>query len=368
MWKRLFKKSDPSPDPPAAAVTAPVTLKQRVAAFWEWYGSVAERFYEEIENKRCGELQPEVSAKVDVLLPDMGWVFGPGEGGEGHSFTLTPEGNAHKRLVAQYWLRCAPQLPGWTFYGSRQPSELHRGGHSIRIDGKEFGAHEIWLTPQVDADREVVDLMVWHPLFEQIEERLRWTVTFLWLDEALGEDGVSQRIGEIKLGDEKLAGAIPLSELPEFISELERDREWRRIPPHARYFSYQRKNPARGAGLREDILTGTTRHLKLIQDFPMETNPLGKIGVEYVMVAIPMSLLPDGEQVAARGEVEDALEAALGRERSGEVLGGATGLENAYIDLVLYDAGRSRSLVKSVLAATPYAGDYTIANFTMPSR
>lgn len=363
MWKRLFKKSDPSSDP---AVAQPVTLKQRVAAFWEWYGGVAARFYSEIESKRCGDLEPEVSARVNHLLPGMAWVFGPGENGSGHSFTLTPEADPHRRLVAQYWLEQAPEIEGWTFYASRQPSELHLSDKSISIQDTKFGAHEIWLTPCVNAEAECVDLTVWHPLFDQIEKRLRWMVTFLWLDEALGEDGVSQRVGEVQLGAGALAEAIPLSELPEFIGALEAERGWTRIPPHQCHSGYRRQEPERGGGLRQDIVAGTTLQMRIVHDYPMDSNPLAALGAEYEMIILPIDLLPPGQQVDARGQLEDSLESALSKSGCGKVLGGAIGLENAYIDVVLFDAGRSRHIIKSVLAATPYAENYRTAAFLQP--
>ncbi len=354
MWKKFFSRPAPAPEPPQ-------TLKQRVRAFWHWYSGAAEGLYAAIEEKRCGDLEPLVSPKVDEFLPGMAWVFGPGENDVGHSFTLTPEGDPHQRLVAQYWLQNAPQLEGWTFYASRQPSKL--GGHSIRINDTDFSAEEIWITPFVDEQEECVDLTVWHPLFGTIEQRLRWTVTSLWLDEALGEDLVSQRIGEVKLGDDQLAGSMPLSELPDFIAQLEQENGWKRFIPYLCYSAYRYDEPELEAGLRKDIFAGTTLQMRIVHDYPMDSNPLADFGAAYEMIVIPIDMLPSGRQVDVRGELEETLNAALESEGAGKVLGGASGLENAYIDFVIFDGARSRHLVNSVMAATPFAERYSIANF-----
>ena len=169
MLKNLFRRKSftplPLPEP------AP-TLKARVFEFWEWYRGVAKRFYSELENIRGAGLQPEVSAKIDELLPGLGWVFGSGEGCRGHSFTLTPEGDPDKRFIAQYWLQQAPALENWTFYASRQPSDLHTGEHLIEIDGMKFAANAIWLVPRENGAQKKVDIMVWHPLFDRVLERL----------------------------------------------------------------------------------------------------------------------------------------------------------------------------------------------------
>src|SRR3954463_10690202 len=102
----LFKRK-------AAAVATETTFKGRVDRFWEWYGSVGERFYRMIEEKRAPELPDEMSTKVNEVVDGFAWVFGPGEEG-GHSLTLSGEGNPHRQLLAAYWVSRAPKLKGWT--------------------------------------------------------------------------------------------------------------------------------------------------------------------------------------------------------------------------------------------------------------
>ncbi len=364
MWKNPFKKV-----PAAAVVSVPAafTLKERVAAFWSWYSGVAGGFYAAIEDRRCAELEPAVSSKVDELLPGFGWVFGPGADGKGHSFTLTPEGNPHKRLAAHYWLGQAPVLEGWTFYAARQPDKPFRPGQSIQIDGKDFKAEGIWLTPWVDEQEEKVDITVWHPLFAKIKEGLRHTVTFLWLDEVLGEEGTANWLGEIKLGDQLLAGAMPLSELPEFIDELQVRQGWKKYPPHETFTGYRGKDPERSE-LRKDIIAGTTCLMNLVYEYPLEENPLEKIGAEYFMIAIPADRFPTGRQVEVRGEIEDAITAAFEKEASGKVLGGAGGLECYYIDLVFYDGIRSRKILEQVLIQQGFGDVARLHSFVVPAK
>lgn len=84
------------------------------------------------------------------------------------------------------------------------------------------------------------------------------------------------------------------------------------------------------------------------------------------MLVIPIHLFTAGQQVDQRSQLEDALTSAFKAEQAGKVLGGATGMDNAYIDLVLFDGNRSRHLVKSVMASTPYAEAYRQAPFAGP--
>ena len=103
------------------------------------YASVADRFYREIEARRCSGLADEVSENVDKHLTYFAWVFGPGAAGKGHSFTLTAEANRHRQFLTQYWQGRAPKLPGWTFY------------HSFEKTGLKVIAGFVVLAPDVDA-------------------------------------------------------------------------------------------------------------------------------------------------------------------------------------------------------------------------
>jgi hypothetical protein len=358
MLKNLFRRKMPAPPLPQPGLT----LKMRVRAFWEWYSAAAGRFYAEIENGRCAGLEAEVAAKVDELIPGLGWVFGPGEGGRGHSFTLTPEGDADKRFIAQYWLQQAPALENWTFHASRQPSDLHRRGHHIEMDGMKFAADAVWLVPRVNEAARKADITVWHPLFDRIPERTQQMVTFLWLDEALGEDNTFNWIGIIDAGSDRLTEAIPLSELPEYLEELQTKHGWKKPPPHRSFSLYQMNEPEAGS-FRSDIVGGNSCHMGLVNGYPLGANPLEAFGAEYMMVAFPTTVLPRGAEVDRRGTLEDLIAESLQAEASGAVLGGALGIEYTYIDLLLCDGESSRRLVRRALAGTSVAGSFRLLPF-----
>jgi hypothetical protein len=356
MLKNPFHRTMPVPPLPLP----PPTLKERVHSFWEWYRGAAARFAAMLEGRQGAALQTEVAAKVDALLPGMAWAFGPGAESGGHSFTLTPEGNADRRFIAAYWRQQAPALEKWTFHASRQPSELHRRDHCIEMGGLKFAADAIWLVPRVNESLCRVDLAVWHPLFDRIPAPVQENVTLLWLEEMLGEDAVSNWIGDTTAGD-RLTEAMPLTELPEYLAELQSRRGWKKPPPHQSYCLYRMpESSPHSAMLRGDIVGGNSCHIDLVRSYPLATNPLEAFGAEYMMLAFPTSLLPRGVEVDHRGLLEDALSAALVAEASGTVLGGALGTKYTYIDLLLYDAENSRRLVRKVMAGT-----YTAATFRL---
>jgi len=326
------------------------TFKTRVQQFWTWYAEVAPRFYQTIDDGKCPSLAAEVSAKVDEIIPGFAWVFGPGENGQGHSFTLSGEGNLHRQLLTQFWLAQAPSLPGWTFYAARQPCSVR--GQRLEVGGRKFDPIEFWITPFVNSEEEKLDITVWHPLFDKMQEKERWSVLFLFLDEALGEYGTQQWIGEIKLEPKRLADSIPLEELNEFSQGVQKERGWKKSPPGQSGIVYEIKEQ-HTRFLRGDIITGGTTHPQLLNDYLKAADeledPLKGTGADYVFVAFDARILPVGNQAHARGEIEDALDEALKASHSGRLLGGALGRENGYIDLLLLDGAASREIVMGVL-------------------
>jgi len=333
----------------ATAAKQELTFKARVRQFWEWYSEVAPRFYQAIEDKKCPGLATEVSTKVDELLPGFAWVFGPGANDNGHSFTLSGEGVLHRQLLAKYWHSQAPSLPGWTFYAARQPSSIK--GQRIEIGGQSFDPIAFWLTPSVNREQEKVDVNVWHPLFGSMEERDRWTVLFLFLDEVLGEFGTEQWIGEIKLGDQQFANAIPLEELPLFLNKLEAETGWKKSPPGEAGVVYQ-ISERNQSFLRGDIIVGSTTNSRLVNEYISSqgnlSDPLAGTGADYIFIAIDVKFFPDVKKLTEdRGIIEDALAAAL--RADGRVLGGAFGNQNAYIDLMTFNGQNSIEIVRHVL-------------------
>jgi formyltetrahydrofolate hydrolase len=147
------------------------SFKSRVNEFWDWYVGVADRFYATIEDNKCEDLVNEVSDFMEKTLPNLCWVFGPGEA-DGHSFTVTGEGEVAKQLLAEYWQRRAPVIKNWTFHASRQPTT----GEQLKDIAIQVGEQEqvdvesMLLKTSVDTEAEVIDIVAWHPALEQVPE------------------------------------------------------------------------------------------------------------------------------------------------------------------------------------------------------
>ncbi|WP_435896166.1 hypothetical protein [Oceaniferula spumae] len=337
----------------------PMSFRDRSRAFWRWFSENADTFYQAIEN---GDFDPHVETvtqRMEQLLPGAAWCFGPGENGVGHSFTLSPEGSPYMALLMTHLVKQAPDLEGWTFYDSRQASP-NFDGMKMNIADETISAQEIWVTPSVDADRETIDLVCWAPVFEKLPERDRGQIIFLWLDEAIGEFQVGNRLGYIDINTSGLQNAIPLSELPDYIKEMETKHGWERKTPGEYYTGYNFREPKEfdPEHVRSDIFTGTSLLYELSSDFSRDRgqmeHPLPKLGVDFIFIKIPVELFAPGQQVDERGEIEDALETVLDEQDSGIVLGGAAGHQAMYVELAILDAEHALSAIRKVLEESEF--------------
>ncbi|RYD49355.1 MAG: hypothetical protein EOP85_01765 [Verrucomicrobiaceae bacterium] len=328
------------------------TCNDRIRRFWKWFQEVAPTFYETIEVGDCHTLEAATSEKIDLMFPDFNWAYGPGESNVGHSLTLTGEGVEHRQLLALHWLSQAPVIDGWTFYAARQPGP--EKGYPIEIYGNRIDPKEIWVPPSVDQDEECVDLTIWHPSWTQIEKQQQWTIALLFLDAILGEYGTGWWIGQIRLENDQLANSFPLAELRSFIDETSERTGWRKYPPGKGMFVY-RINPPETKFPRSDLISLSTAvpdlsmaHLRVEG---MLKDPLEGTGADFLFIAIPKAFFPKGQEVAKRGEVEDAIDAALKSKASGRCVGGGFGTERGYVDLLIFDGRRSLTIIIETLSS-----------------
>lgn len=343
------------------------TFKVCVERFWSWFASESEQMLAAIDEKRCGDIAEAVSRNVDQLGGGFGWVFGPGEGGARHSFTLTGEGVVERQILAQYWESRAPKLPGWCFYSSRQAS-LEQPTWEIEMDGETFKPSAFWCSVFVDEQEEKFDITVWHPLFSKLPKDDQFRILFIVLDELFGEFGTQRWLGEIKMADDRLAESMPIAELRDFVNAETSKRDWKLIPPGERVSLFRFGEADEFP--RGDVLTWTTTVPSLLHEFfdtkGKPADLLKGSGAEFLFVTIPKEMLPRGGEVDARFEIEEAFDKALKSAQSGTVVGGSLGPNGGYIDVLIFDGSKSVEIIKSVMSQLSMPKDASVFRFCKP--
>ncbi len=350
-------------------VSSGLSFKRRVESFWDWYATNSRHFLEKIDSGAIDDIVPEIEQNTSEWLVGLSWVFGPGTE-DGHSFTITGEGDLSRQFLAEQCRLMSPSLPGWTFYGSRQASSSDSVCNmAISLGDADIDAESIRVVPAVDVEAERVDLSFWHPRLADMPEDQRWQIVFIFLDEALGEFGTQLTVGGLDFRDcDDDEAAISLADLAEYVDAVCAKNEWTKDSPFSTFSVYQTENTS-GRFPRGDTMVGTTCHTSLVLDFlnnegPLDDNPLEGTGAEFIYLKIDASLFPEGKQVDVRGDAEDTLNAQLTEHHAGRTIGGAMGVDNVYIDLLLLDGDRSRQIVDAVMTAMGWQAQYEICSFS----
>jgi hypothetical protein len=205
----------------------PVALpSDPIDAFWAWWQEASVELAAACG--RGGGLSEEqvdaISERVRAIDAGLAWETGPGTNNSEHHFALSAEGDAALRVLTQRWLSRAPQpSKSWQYYPARQGSGPD-ARLSLNISGREFVFADFKLATEVDDDRAVVNVVVYHPLFAAMSEDERLQPLFLFLDDLLGEDGVTSWVGAVSSASEEPAGATTSGALVELVRKLR--AEW----------------------------------------------------------------------------------------------------------------------------------------------
>lgn len=341
----------------------PDTFAERVDSFWSWFPTVSDDIGQQLSSGSVGGILHEFPEHMQAALPEMSWVFGPGLNG-GHSLTVTGEGRKALQLLADRWLRSAPELSGWTFYGSRQPSPREQNeSAAIDLGGNVLNLTDLQIAPTVNEETRQVDILAWHPHFAEAEEHQRFQILFLLLDEVLGEFGTQMWIGQIEFGTS--AHSLSLVDLPEYLETVQSE-DWELTSPIEQYTAYQSAEPVVQFP-RSDIFAGFSLYPQLVFEFannggPVEEDPVAGTGAEFVFLSIDSSILAHENAVDAREKIQLELENRL--KDSALFTGAATGMSSSYLDLLLFDGDVSRRLIRKGLDALNIGDHCELSSFT----
>ncbi len=344
------------------------TFKQRVEKFWKWFPDVAKRFEAAVDADDPQSVVNEVSEYMVDTLPGLSWAMGRNEAGL-HSFTLTGEGLVPKQLLAEYWHSKAIAVEGWVFFASRQPAPVETlKDIAIGVaDEKHVDVANFIVKTSIDEEAELIDIVAWHPELVHVPTEHHFQILFLLLDETLGEFGVQNWLGEIKVEPiTDMANTRTLLEMPKFIEQLNKYHQWEKYSPLETYSTYE--VPEQVSCPRGDTVVGSSCMPEVIFDYienggVSTEDPVADTGAELLYVAIEGDAFPEGTEAETRGDLEDELDDVLIANQSGRTVGGATGLSQSYIDILIYDGDSSRQLILKTLDRLNLREQITIVKF-----
>jgi len=335
---------------------AKVATLQRISTWWTAFQSREAEL-----NQNLVEHSEWVAQQLADVYPGLFFEFGPILGG-GERMSITPTNDFTLTALAEDVVRLAPKSTRWQFCVRKPPVTLEYAKSFFEARMRkafpkfEFSATldkaqgiELKIYANAGLDREDV---LWDA-FHVAEYLVGYENVTRWITRVTYEPrGVLATLFGTK-------GALPLEQMNDVISGLRRECE-KRLPDHPlalEYWSPNKINATTGKAL-----LGHVFQLQPVEksDYPgwsdmyvasssaeelwmathcgrqFSSQRYSKFGESFCYLKIDGSTgLKD--EVKERGKVEDAINAALGEKRIGQVSGGGSGFIYCYIELTLTD-------------------------------
>ncbi|MCX7619369.1 MAG: DUF695 domain-containing protein [Acidimicrobiales bacterium] len=201
-------------------------MRPEIEEFWTWWATARPSIETAIADGDWGDLPEQITSRVHAINPDLSWEFGPGEVAR-HCLCVTSGGLRGLRTIAERWLRAAPPADtNWEFHAARRPErDRFSTGIAFEVEGAEVEPASARFSVDVDEDRRLVHVEIFHPIFPHVPAPVRGQITFLVLEWLLGEDGIERWLGAISIAADEPLGALTPDELIEVIDRLGREPE-----------------------------------------------------------------------------------------------------------------------------------------------
>jgi hypothetical protein len=296
----------------------------------------------------------------------LAWEFGPAIHGNGHRLVITSEWRRDLRPLVKQILSRAPKLDGWEFYPYRLPEDFGmvdqfvktRSGGSVLKTFFRATVNEI----------NKIDLCFLAPDYSSNEDKQAMRDVCVATETLLGEEVFNQWIGRIEVAPldhgpdepqnirdlkpvvEELIGTIK-SRLPN-VPYFQLNEEVSQETPIG-YLYKMTPQEADDYPNQWDMFVGKStidpmwRNAHTNESF--DSVRFSNHGEVFCYLKIDGTNNQEECRFSDKGEIEDAVDAALCDAEIGCFVGGGTGLRYSYIDLALLDVERSLEILRPLL-------------------
>lgn len=341
---------------------------RRIDAWWAEFARRVDDLKALFTRKKDWDLPAWMHERLQGICPELMWEFGPAVRTEGHRLVITPEGERHLRPLVGAILERAPKIAGWEFYPYRIAEDLDWAMTTvIGRTGVDMKDARVELRPR---DDQKIDVRYMFAACRSPEDDDAMHAAFVATESLLGEPLLDRWVGTIEVAPHpkkslfafrREPGGIPIAEMPSRMKQEidavvatlpqgrcvdRRDAEWAMWelrPPQGR-----NDYPA-----QSDMLLGKSMYPEMWMATrapqPFYSDVYSRSGETFCYLKLDGSEGLDEEHFADKGEVEDAIDAALREAGVGCFVGGGTGLRYSYLDLALDDIERGAEIVRGIL-------------------
>ncbi|CCH34463.1 hypothetical protein ABZ816_37560 [Actinosynnema sp. NPDC047251] len=200
--------------------TPPVHLPnpaEAAAAFWRGWLDLLPEISAALGDGEPHRLENELCDLVAALHPDLHFSL---ERGHRAIYALVVSGQEDPRLrpYTDAWAAAAPPEDMIWEYHDSVPPVPDPTLVTVNLGPKAVRLADVRVVAQVTDG--LVDVAVFHPLFADLDDTQRRTMTFLPLDVTLGERLAAERLGRVETASAAPEGTIGLLELRDLVHAL----------------------------------------------------------------------------------------------------------------------------------------------------
>lgn len=334
-------------------------FKKRIDDFWKWFAANEAQLIAILDNKEKDGNQNEIvgfiSEGTSLLSEDVHFNIGGN-----YEFTFSIEGNTDLFYIYPAVIAQMPEQfrDKWHFFPFNQG--VDNADFSLRMYGANISMSDVRVEAVYNADQGCFDIKFYQKDLCDLPEAQCYNAYYIMMEIVLGEGIASQYIGNVDKADTMSKNMMPLPQLRTYIEKTIKENGKKLFfSPADVTVSYNLKPQDRDV-FRYDVIAGTTRFFGLAVDYYQESTQLFDhllgFGVKAAFLVFPCENEEDKKKALDfRYKIEDLLEEKLLNQQQGlgVMLGGAVGVENFYIDLLLFDQDAFIKKVVPLLAEYP---------------
>lgn len=332
------------------------SFKERVAKFWNAFEEKESEVRKMMDDKVDGDtLLAFMDEILSIAFHEVFFEMGVNDEGR-YELILTPEGDRARLFSLEYWLKQAPKAlwEKWNFY-STKPRKAE-GGFKISMYGTELSTDNSSIYYEVDEESQRINLQVECSQLMKLDEREKYSIFFIFLDQLIGEIYTMEYIGGI---DFVLSGKGFKKVTPEGLKRVIDDtidaKNWFRVENILERCTGYEMTPSKAKDwqLREDVYIGFSSCFPVLNAFYDKSSDLFSRfyadGIVYGFLFYENINVPKDRMVPFRAEIEDQILEQAKAENVAESIGGATGFYFSYMDFMIYDIDAFLAIAEEVL-------------------
>lgn len=337
---------------------------QRVEKFWNWF--------EEHETKLSEMIHPNTQEELDEFMEFIN------DGtrlisenihfniGGDYEFTFSVEGWPDLFILYPYIISRMPEsLKGkWKFFPFNQGKEH---SFTFRMYDTDIDIDQIMVKASYQEESNAFNMTYYEKNLCTLPVEQGNNTFQIVLELMLGEGISFKYINQIDRSAKFEEGMIALPDLRPYLEEAVKSRDLQFYEnPKDMYTAYQ-LTPKESEELRFDVIVGSTCLESIVTDYYNDScdlfDHINSFGAQAIYITYQNDENNENDIVHFRHDIEDRIsEEILEPMNLGLVIGGATGTDCSYIDLLVYDLPafikKIRPLLKEYPSYTFYLSDF----------